>query len=63
MATTTTPLPQRAAWNALAAHHRQIKGLHLRELFAKDPKRGERLAAEAAGVYLDYSKNVSPMRH
>ena len=57
MATTTTPLPQRAAWNALAAHHRQIKGLHLRELFAKDPKRGERLAAEAAGVYLDYSKN------
>jgi glucose-6-phosphate isomerase len=57
MATTTTPLPQRAAWNALAAHHRQIKVLHLRELFAKDPKRGERLAAEAAGVYLDYSKN------
>ena len=57
MAITTAPLPQRAAWNALAAHYRQIKGLHMRELFAKDPKRGERLAAEAAGVYLDYSKN------
>ena len=57
MTITTAPLPQRPAWNALAAHYRQIKGLHMRELFAKDPKRGERLAAEAAGVYLDYSKN------
>src|ERR1700685_860014 len=57
MTITTAPLPQRPAWNALAAHYRQIKGLHMRELFAKDPKRGERLAAEAGGVYLDYSKN------
>jgi glucose-6-phosphate isomerase len=57
MVTTAAPLPQRPAWNALAAHYWQIKGLHMRELFVKDPKRGERLAAEAAGVYLDYSKN------
>jgi glucose-6-phosphate isomerase len=57
MAATTTPLPQRPGWNALAAHYGQIKGLHMRELFANDPRRGERLAAEAAGVYLDYSKN------
>jgi glucose-6-phosphate isomerase len=57
MVTTTTPLPQRPGWNALAAHYGEIKGLHMRELFAKDPRRGERLAAEAAGVYLDYSKN------
>ena len=52
-----TPLPQRPGWNALAAHYGEIKGLHMRELFANDPGRGERLAAEAAGIYLDYSKN------
>jgi glucose-6-phosphate isomerase len=57
MAAATKPLTERPAWNALAAHCQQIKGLHLRELFAKDPKRGERLTAEAAGIYLDYSKN------
>jgi glucose-6-phosphate isomerase len=51
------PLTARAAWKALAAHHRQIRDVHLRELFAADPKRGERLAVEGAGVYLDYSKN------
>jgi glucose-6-phosphate isomerase len=51
------PLTQRPSWKALAAHYRQIKHLHLRKLFADDPKRGARLAAEAAGVYLDYSKN------
>jgi glucose-6-phosphate isomerase len=51
------PLTTRAAWKALAAHHRQIRDVHLRELFAADPKRGERLAVEGAGVYLDYSKN------
>ncbi len=51
------PLTQRPAWKALEAHHQQVKGLHLRKLFADDPKRGERLTAEAAGVFLDYSKN------
>jgi glucose-6-phosphate isomerase len=45
------------AWTALEKHHQQIKGLHLRELFAKDAARGERFAVEAAGLYLDYSKN------
>ncbi|HXY29536.1 MAG TPA: glucose-6-phosphate isomerase [Gemmatimonadaceae bacterium] len=46
-----------AAWKALEAHYAQIKATHLRKLFADDPKRGERLTAEAAGVFLDYSKN------
>src|SRR4051794_17315099 len=45
------------AWQALAAHHRVIRDRHLRELFADDPKRGEWMQAEAAGIYLDYSKN------
>jgi glucose-6-phosphate isomerase len=53
----TTPLRQRPAWKALEQHHHEIGERHLRELFAEDPGRGERLAAEAAGVYLDYSKN------
>jgi glucose-6-phosphate isomerase len=53
----TTPLRQRPAWKALEEHHREIGGRHLRELFAADPGRGERLTAEAAGLYLDYSKN------
>src|SRR5262245_798766 len=44
-------------WSALAAHYETIKHLHLRGLFANDPKRGERLTAEAVGLYLDYSKN------
>ncbi len=51
------PLTQRPAWKALAAHHKKIQKLHLRKLFADDPKRGERLKVEAAGLYLDYSKN------
>jgi glucose-6-phosphate isomerase len=51
------PLRERPAWAALAAHHEAIKGRHLRELFAEDPARGERMAAEGAGLYLDYSKN------
>jgi glucose-6-phosphate isomerase len=51
------PLTERPAWKALAAHHQTVRNLHLRELFASDPMRGERLAAEAAGLYLDYSKN------
>ncbi|MCW2907631.1 MAG: glucose-6-phosphate isomerase [Actinomycetia bacterium] len=53
----TTPLRQRPAWKALEQHHHEIGGRHLRELFAADPGRGERLAAEAEGLYLDYSKN------
>jgi len=46
-----------AAWRALEAHHREIGGRHLRDLFAEDPGRGERLTAEAAGLFLDYSKH------
>ncbi len=55
--TTIKPLTQRAAWKKLAAHHRKIKGLHLRKLFVADLKRGERMTAGAAGLFLDYSKN------
>jgi glucose-6-phosphate isomerase len=51
------PLTRRPAWKALAAHHKKIARLHLRELFAADAKRGEKLTAEAAGLFLDYSKN------
>ncbi|MGW4642317.1 glucose-6-phosphate isomerase [Sphaerisporangium sp. NPDC004334] len=54
---TTTPLRERASWKALKEHHAEIGGRHLRELFAEDPGRGERMNAEAAGLYLDYSKN------
>jgi glucose-6-phosphate isomerase len=50
-------LTSRPAWKALAAHYQDVRKLHLRELFASDPKRGERLTAEAAGLYLDFSKN------
>ena len=50
-------LTERPAWKALAAHYQTVRGLHLRQLFAEDPRRGERLTAEAAGIYLDYSKN------
>ena len=46
-----------AAWQALADHYETVRDLHLRKLFADDPTRGERMTAEAAGVYLDYSKN------
>jgi glucose-6-phosphate isomerase len=53
----TAPLRQRPSWKALEQHYDEIAGVHLRELFAKDPGRGERLSTEAAGVYLDYSKN------
>jgi glucose-6-phosphate isomerase len=53
----TTPLRERKAWQALERHYAEISGVHLRDLFAADPGRGERLTAEAAGVYLDYSKN------
>jgi glucose-6-phosphate isomerase len=57
MKATIKPLTQRPAWKALAAHHKKIKGLHLRKLFAADPQRGERMTAGAAGLFLDYSKN------
>jgi glucose-6-phosphate isomerase len=53
----TAPLRERPAWKALAKHHAAIGDRHLRDLFASDPARGERLAAEAEGVYLDYSKH------
>jgi glucose-6-phosphate isomerase len=51
------PLRARPAWSALERHHGQIRDVHLRQLFADDPGRGERLTAQAAGLYLDYSKN------
>src|SRR5438552_9865799 len=53
----TIKLTQPQAWNALAAHHQSVRELHLRQLFADDPKRGERMTVEAVGLYLDYSKN------
>jgi glucose-6-phosphate isomerase len=52
-----TPLPERKSWQALKRHYDEISGASLRELFATDPGRGDRLTAEAAGLYLDYSKN------
>jgi glucose-6-phosphate isomerase len=51
------PLRQRASFKELQAHHELIKDRHLRELFSEDPERGERLTAQACGLYLDYSKN------
>src|SRR6184192_3705007 len=56
-ATKTVPLTERAAWKALTAHAEQVRGIHLRELFAQDAGRGERLTVEAEGIFLDYSKN------
>jgi glucose-6-phosphate isomerase len=52
-----TPLRERKAWQALERHYAEISGMHLRDLFASDPGRGERLTAQAVGIYLDYSKN------
>ena len=57
MATAMTGLRQRAAWKALERHFESLQGAHLRDLFADDPGRGERLTVEAAGLFLDYSKN------
>jgi glucose-6-phosphate isomerase len=51
------PLTARPAWKALAAHYNEVRTLHLRDLFATDPGRGERLTAEGAGLYLNFSKN------
>src|SRR5450432_3192213 len=52
-----TALTSRPAWKALVSHHAQMRGTHMRELFAADPKRGTRMNAEALGIFLDYSKN------
>src|SRR5689334_9912767 len=62
MARTLQPFTQRparkgSAWNQLATHWKRVSKAHLRQLFADDPGRGERLALEAAGLYFDYSKN------
>jgi glucose-6-phosphate isomerase len=51
------PLTKRRAWEALRAHYDAVRGIHLRKLFAEDSKRGERMTAEAVGIFLDYSKN------
>src|SRR5213080_1937554 len=57
MSVNITPLTQRPAWKALEEHYQKIQTLHLRTLFAEDPRRGERFASEAVGIYFDYSKN------
>ncbi len=57
MATTSPSLTQRPAWRALVDHYQQVRDLHLRKLFNDDPRRGERFVLDAAGIYLDYSKN------
>ena len=51
------PAVRSQAWKDLEGHYKKIRKLHLRQLFEDDPKRGERLTAEAVGLYLDYSKN------
>ena len=51
------PLTKRKAWKALQSHYNKVRELHLRNFFADDPKRGERMTAEAVGLFLDYSKN------
>ncbi len=57
MTDAVAPLAQRPAWQALEKHYRQVRSAHLRELFAADAQRGKKLVCEAAGIYLDYSKN------
>jgi glucose-6-phosphate isomerase len=57
MAASVKPLVEAKAWQVLEQHYDYVRQLHLRQLFADDPKRGERLTAEAAGIFLDYSKN------
>jgi len=51
------PLTKQKVWTALQEHHKKVRELHLRDLFADDPQRGERMTAEAVGLFLDYSKN------
>ena len=55
--TAKAPLTARAAWKALEAHYPKVRELHLRKLFADDATRGERMTAEAVGIYFDYSKH------
>src|SRR5215475_4044099 len=50
-------LTHKSAWRALERHYQEIRHTHLRDLFAADPQRGERMTAEAAGIFLDYSKH------
>src|SRR5215831_18144331 len=57
MTTTIQRLTKRKAWKALHDHFAKVKDVHLRDLFAADPKRGEAMTLEANGLYLDYSKN------
>ena len=57
MTASPASLTERPAWKALAAHHARVGEVHLRTLFADDPRRGERFVAEAVGLYLDYSKH------
>jgi glucose-6-phosphate isomerase len=57
MSINLTPLTQRPTWKALEEHYQKMRNVHLRTLFAGDPRRGERFALEAVGIYLDYSKN------
>ena len=57
MAKKGTALTECAAWQALASHYQKIKDVHLRRLFADNPRRAERFAVEDVGLYLDYSKN------
>jgi glucose-6-phosphate isomerase len=57
MENVATPLRRRPAWTALTEHYQQLSSTHLREFFADDPDRGERLTTDAVGIYLDYSKN------
>jgi glucose-6-phosphate isomerase len=54
---TKPPRTRQTSWSALASHYKTVSKLHLQQLFADDSKRGERLAVEAVGLYLDYSKN------
>ena len=56
-AITRRPAPKRQAWKDLGAHYKKVGETHLRQLFADDPKRGERLTVEAVGLFFDYSKN------
>ena len=55
--TKSIPLSERPAWKALQAHHQQIQGKNLKQMFAEDPQRGERFTVETGGIFLDYSKN------
>jgi len=57
MTTSIAPLTTLAAWQALEAHYPKVREMHLRKLFGDDPKRGERMTAEAVGIYFDYSKH------